>query len=74
MIKRLTAAMVLAAAMLAAPGAAFAAGPNDKTQAWTIFKRLAQHSCEAANRVSEAWGLGILVMCGDDKKVEEVKK
>lgn len=55
MIRRMTAAMVVAM-MLAAPGMAYAAGPNDKNLIYQILQQIAQHSCEAANHVAAAWG------------------
>jgi hypothetical protein len=56
MIRRMTAAAVVAI-MLAAPGMAFAAGPDDKETIWTILSTIAKHSCEGASHVAEAWGL-----------------
>jgi hypothetical protein len=55
MIRRMTAAMVVAM-MLAAPAMAYAAGPNDKNVIYEILTRIGTHSCEAANQVAQAWG------------------
>ena len=69
MIRRMTAAVVL---MLAAPGMAVAAGP-DKSKALTILEQIALHSCEAANRVAQAWGLKGLP-CAEEAPAEEASK
>ena len=56
MIRRMTAAAVVAM-MLAAPGMAYAAGPDDKNRIFEILQQISKHSCEAANQVAQAWGL-----------------
>jgi hypothetical protein len=67
MIQRMTAAMVMAI-VLAAPAMASAQGPNDVERAKAIVNQIAQHSCEAARRVADLFGVKVACPKADDPK------
>ena len=59
MIRRMMVAAVVAI-MLAAPAMALAQGPNDPDRADTIVNQIAQHACEAAQRVASIFGFAVM--------------